>query len=257
ELMVAHGLELPDRLVRALCARTEGWGAGLRLAALSLQGRDDAERFVSRFAGDDRAVGDYLLPEVLDRQDPELRAFLLRPAIVDRVCGDLADALRGEGSGADTLAALERTNGFVLGIDQHRVWFRYHRLFAKLLRTRARSELQCELRGLHARAARWYADHGAESHALRHAVEAEDWDLAVEVVTQHWLELFVRGQGGAIRALVNQLPPERLQEDAELAAALACTALDARELDMAEVHLAHAELRAEQLPAARRRRYLE
>jgi LuxR family maltose regulon positive regulatory protein len=257
ELMVAHGLELPDRLVRALCARTEGWGAGLRLAALSLQGRDDAERFVSRFAGDDRAVGDYLLAEVLDRQSPELRDFLLRTSIVDRVCGDLADALTGEGSGADTLAELERTNGFVLGIDQHRVWFRYHRWFAKLLRTRARSELGCELKELHGRAAHWYADHGAESHALRHAVEAEDWDLAVEVVTQHWLELFVRGQGGAIRALVDQLPPERLREDAELAAALACSALDAREPDTAEIHLAHAELRAEQLPAARRRRYLE
>src|SRR5262245_4570339 len=257
ELMVAHGLDLPGHLVRALCARTEGWGAGLRLAALSLQGRDDPERFVSRFAGDDRAVGDYLLAEVLDRQSPELRAFLLRTSIVDRVCGDLADALTGEGSGADTLAELDRTNGFVLGIDQHRVWFRYRRLFAKLLRTRARSELPCELRGLHARAARWYADHGAESHALRHAVEAEDWDLAVEVVTQHWLELFVRGQGGAIRALVDQLPPERLREDAELAAARACSALDAREPDTAEIHLAHAELKAEKLPAARRRRYLE
>ncbi len=257
ELMVAHGLELPERLVRALCARTEGWGAGLRLAALSLQGRDDPERFVSRFAGDDRAVGDYLLAEVLDRQPPALRAFLLRTSIVDRVCGDLADALTGDGSGADTLMELERTNGFVLGIDQHRQWFRYHRLFAKLLRTRARSELPGERLELHARAARWYADHGAESHALRHAVEAADWDLAVEVVTQHWLELFVRGQGGAIRALVDTLPPERLQEDAELAAALACSALDAREPDTAEVHLAHAELRAESLPASRRRRYLE
>jgi LuxR family maltose regulon positive regulatory protein len=257
ELMAAHGLDLPGHLVRALCARTEGWGAGLRLAALGLQGRDDPERFVARFAGDDRAVGDYLLAEVLDRQSPEMRAFLLRTSIVDRVCGALADALTGEGSGADTLAALERTNGFVLGIDQHRVWFRYHRLFAKLLRTRARSELPGELRELHGRAAHWYADHGAESHALRHAVEAEDWDLAVAVVTQHWLELFVRGQGGAVRALVDQLPPERVQEDAELAAALACSALDAREPDMAEVHLAHAELQAEKLPAARRRRYLE
>src|SRR3954447_10039038 len=257
ELMLAHGLELPDRLVRALCARTEGWGAGLRLAALSLQGRDDPEHFVSRFAGDDRAVGDYLLAEVLDRQPPELREFLLRTSIVNRVCGDLADALTGESSGADMLAGLERTNGFVLGIDQHRVWFRYHRLFAKLLRTRARSELPGELRELHARAAHWYAGHGAESHALRHAVQAADWDLAVELVTQHWLELFVRGQGGAIRALVDQLPHERVQEDAELAAALACSALDARAPDTAEIHLAHAELGAERLPAARRRRYLE
>ena len=124
---------------RALCARTEGWGAGLRLAALSLQGRDDPERFVAEFAGDDRVVGDYLLAEVLDRQPPRLRAFLLRTSIVERICGDLADALTGQGSSSDTLADLERTNGFVLGVDSRREWFRYHRLFAKLLRTRARA----------------------------------------------------------------------------------------------------------------------
>jgi LuxR family transcriptional regulator, maltose regulon positive regulatory protein len=257
ELLAAHGLSVPDRLVCALTARTEGWGAGLRLAALSLQGRDDPERFVSQFAGDDRAVGDYLLAEVLDRQPPRLRAFLLRTSIVDRVCGDLADALTGDGSGADTLTTLERTNGFVLSVDQHGTWFRYHRLFARLLRTRAERELARELPALHGRAARWYAEHGAESHALRHAVAAADWDLAVEVVAEHWLELFVRGQGAAIRSLVDALPPERLREDAELAAALACTALEIGDGDAAELHLAHAELAATGLPEARRRRYLE
>jgi LuxR family maltose regulon positive regulatory protein len=257
ELLEAHGLALPERLVRALTARTEGWGAGLRLAALSLQGRQDPERFVSQFAGDDRAVGDYLLAEVLDRQSPELRSFLLRTSIVDRVCGDLANALDGGCAGADTLMALERTNGFVIGIDQHREWFRYHRLFARLLRTRAARELADELPELHARAARWYAERGADSHALRHAVEAGEWDLAVEIVAEHWLELFVRGQGGAIRSLVGALPPERLRDDAELAAALACTALDIGDVDGAEIHLAHAELRAARVPDARRRRYLE
>lgn len=257
QLLRAHGLALPERLVRALTARTEGWGAGLRLAALGLQGRDDPERFVSQFAGDDRAVGDYLLAEVLDRQPLPLRAFLLRTSIVDRVCGDLADALTGEGSGADTLKTLEHTNGFVIGIDQHREWFRYHRLFAKLLRTRAERELAEELSELHDRAACWYAERGAKSHALRHAVAAANWDLAVELVTEHWLELFVHGQGGAIRSLVDTLPPERLREDAELAAALACTALEVGDADAAEMHLAHAELGAERVPAARRRRYLE
>ncbi len=257
ELLAAHGLDLPERVVRALCARTEGWSAGLRLAALSLQGRTDVERFVADFAGDDRAIADYLLAEVLDQQSPRVRGFLLRTSIVDRVSGELADALTGEDDGADTLATLERANGFVLGIDQRRQWYRYHRLFAKLLRTRARRELGAELPQLHRRAASWYAARGFESLALRHAVEAEDWDLAVEVVAKHWIELFVHGQGGAIRALVDSLPAERLREDAELAAALACTALDVGDVDAAEVHLAHAELAAGRVPPVRRRAYLE
>ena len=133
--------------MRALHVRTEGWSAGLRLAALSLQGREDPEAFVAEFAGDDRVVGDYLLAEVLDRQPARLRAFLLRTSLVERICGSLADALTGEGHGADTLATLERTNGFVLGVDGHREWFRYHRLFARLLRTRAEREIADELPG--------------------------------------------------------------------------------------------------------------
>ena len=125
------------------------------------------------FAGDDRVVGDYLLAEVLDRQPPRLRAFLLRTSLVDRISGDLADALTDERSGADTLADLERTNGFVIGVDSRREWYRYHRLFAKLLRTRAAARARrASSPALHARAARWYAGaaHGLE--ALEHAVAA-------------------------------------------------------------------------------------
>ena len=160
ELLAVHGLELSEDLVRALHARTEGWGAGLRLAALSLQGHDDPEAFVAEFAGDDRVVGDYLLAEVLDRQPARLRGFLLRTSLVERVCGGLADAMTGDSHGADTLATLERTNGFVLGIDAHGEWFRYHRLFARLVRVRAEREIAGELPQLHSRAARWYADAG-------------------------------------------------------------------------------------------------
>lgn len=254
ELLEAHGLRLDPTLITALHTRTEGWGAGLRLAALSLQGREDPEAFVAEFAGDDRVVGDYLLAEVLDRQPPRLRAFLLRTSIVDRICGSLADALTNVGHGADTLATLERTNGFVLGIDGHREWFRYHRLFAKLLHTRAQRELQKELPQLHARAARWYAQRGACVEALEHAVQAGDHDLAVEVVAEHWFDLYVRGDAAAVRRLLNKLPPERLERDAELAAALACAALEVGESDAAEVHLAHAE--CAQLPEPRRRRCL-
>jgi LuxR family maltose regulon positive regulatory protein len=256
-LLAAHGLDLAPELVTALCTRAEGWGAGLRLAALSLQGRDDPEQFVKEFAGDDRVVGDYLLAEVLDRQSPKLRGFLLRTSIVDRICGDLADALTGQGSSSDILGELERTNGFVLGVDTRREWYRYHRLFAKLLRMRARRELGTELPVLHARAARWYAARRMGSPALRHAVAAEEWQLATELVAEHWFSLFVRGQGDAIRGLVDALPEERLGADAELAAALACSAFEVGDAEAAETHLAHARLAADRLPDERRRRYLE
>src|SRR5262249_6633602 len=153
----------------------EGWGAGLRLAALSLQGRDDPERFIAQFAGDDRVVGDYLLAEVLDRQPQGMRGFLLRTSLVDRVCGELADALTGDSTGADTLAQLERTSGFVLGVDAHGEWFRSHRLFAKLLRTRAEREMNGEIAELHRRAARWYRPRRAAVRALHHAIKGRDW----------------------------------------------------------------------------------
>src|SRR4051812_10042726 len=256
-LLRAHGLELDDELVRALHARTEGWAAGLRLAALSLQGHHDPAGFVADFAGDDRVVGDYLLAEVLQRQPPRRRAFLLRTSLVERVCGDLADALTGEGHGADTLAELERTNGFVLAVDGTREWFRYHRLFGRLLRTRAERELAGELPELHGRAARWYAARGAGAEALQHAVAATEWDLALQVVADHWFDLYVRGDGPAIRALADELPPERLAADAEVSAALACAALEVGEMAAAERHCAHAREAAPRLPERLRGRYLE
>jgi LuxR family maltose regulon positive regulatory protein len=257
ELFSAQSVAIAPELVRTLRARTEGWAAGLRLAALSLRDREDPERFVAEFAGDDRTVGDYLVAEVLDRQSPRLRRFLLQTALVDRICGDLADALTESGSGADMLAALEASNGFVIGLDSRREWYRYHRLFARLLRTRAARELGCDLPALHGRAARWYADHGAQEQALQHAVQAADWELAAELAARHWFDLFVRGQGAALRDLVDALPAEHLERDAELAAALACSALEVGDSDGAAQHLEHAERAATRLPAARRRAYLE
>ena len=216
---------------RALCARTEGWGAGLRLAALSLQGRDDPERFVAEFAGDDRVVGDYLLAEVLDRQPPRLRAFLLRTSIVDRVCGELADALTGQGSSSGhRWPTLERTNGFVLGVDSRREWYRYHRLFAKLLRTRARRELGARAaaaarpRGALVRRARDGLGGAASTPSPR-----SEWDLAVELVAEHWFD--------ALRPRPGRRDPRARRRAAgrpaarptpSSAAALACAALRGR-----------------------------
>jgi LuxR family maltose regulon positive regulatory protein len=159
-LFDAHGVALEPTLVGALWARTEGWAAGLRLAALGLQGCDEPERFVAEFAHDNRAVGAYLLAEVLQRLPTERRLFLLRTSIAERLCGELADAITGARDGAAVLEELERGNGFVLGLDTCGCWYRYHSLFARILRTRLSRELGGEVRDVHARAARWYAQEG-------------------------------------------------------------------------------------------------
>ncbi|HET6550278.1 MAG TPA: hypothetical protein VFG79_17580, partial [Solirubrobacter sp.] len=235
QLFAAHDLALPEALVRTLHRRTEGWAAGLRLAALSLQRHEDPERFAAEFGGDDRGVAGYLLAEVLDHEPPRVRAFLLRTSIAERVCGELADALTGDGRGAETLAALERTNGFVRAAGDG--WFRYHPLFATLLRARAPRELPGELPRLHALAARWYAQRGAAVEALRHAAASGDWDVAVAAVAGRWVELHARGEAATVRELLDALPPQR----AALAAGLACAALDAGDADAAATHLAQAE----------------
>ena len=251
EVLAAHDVTLSDEQVAALHARTEGWGAGLRLAALSLQDHEDPDRFLAEFAGDDRVVGDYLLAEVLLRQPPKRRNFLLRTSLVDRVCGSLADALTGEGHGADTLAELERTNGFVIGVDGRREWFRYHRLFGRLLRTRAERELAASFRAARARrplVRRARRRHGGAAPRRRGGGVGS-------------------GARGRRRALVRalrarrgrrdpragrRLPAERVEADAEVSAALACAALDVGDTAAAERHCAHAEAAAERLPAARR-----
>ena len=240
ELLLAHGLELGAELVETLCRRTEGWAAGLRLAALSLQRQPDPERFVAEFAGDDRVVADYLLAEVLHGERPRRRRFLLQTAIADRLCGDLADAITGEQDGSATLEALERDNGFVVALDSQRRWYRMHRLFGELLRVHARRELGDELGELHRRAALWYAAAGEPADALRHAAAGADWDLTADLVATHWLELSARSGAKSLRAILAQVPPERRDADPRIAAVLACLELEAGEAEDAERHLAQA-----------------
>jgi LuxR family maltose regulon positive regulatory protein len=256
ELIAAHGLELAPDLMRALRARTEGWAAGLRLAALSLQRSRDPEGFVREFAGDDRVIADYLLAEVLDRHSPEQRRFLLQTSIADRICGDLARAVTGRDGSADLLAGLERTTGFVIALDSRREWYRYHRLFANLLQCRARRELSEELPQLHGRAAHWFAARGFHAHSLRHAVAASDWELAVSLILNHWLELLMRGHGGLVRRLAEQLPEDVRSADSELAAVLACAALETGEADAATAHMRSASASEPRLPEGRQARYL-
>ena len=160
ELFAAAGVELPGPAVALLHERTEGWAAGLRLAALSMAGHPDPERFAAEFSGTERTVAEYLLAEVLDRQSEEVRRLLLRTSVLERVNGELADLLTGASGGERVLQDLEEANAFVVSLDAARSWFRYHQLFAGLLALELRRTAPGEVAGLHRAASAWFAGTG-------------------------------------------------------------------------------------------------
>jgi LuxR family maltose regulon positive regulatory protein len=172
------GLDLSADEVAALEARTEGWIAGLQLAALSMQGREDVAGFIRAFAGDDRYIVDYLVEEVLQRQPDDLKTFLLQTSILDRLSGPLGDAVTGRQDSKRVLDALERGNLFIVPLDDKRHWFRYHQLFADVLRAHANEESPDELPVLHQRASEWYERNGLQPDAVRHAFAAQDFPRA-------------------------------------------------------------------------------
>jgi LuxR family transcriptional regulator, maltose regulon positive regulatory protein len=176
------GLGLSAADVTALDGRTEGWIAALQLAALSMQGRDDASAFIAGFAGDDRYIVDYLAEEVLARQRPEVRDFLLETAVLERLTGPLCDAVTGRGGGKATLVALERANLFLIPLDDRREWYRYHHLFADVLRAHLLDERGDDVAELHRRASGWFAANGDASQAIGHALAGGDFDRAAELM---------------------------------------------------------------------------
>jgi LuxR family transcriptional regulator, maltose regulon positive regulatory protein len=200
-----------------LQARTEGWAAGLRLAAMSLQDQPDPHRFVAELAGDDKSIADYLVGEVLERQPQELRDFLLQTCVVEELNGDLADALTGGSDGEWTLARLERANAFVTALGSRRGTYRYHNLFATLLRCELRWKAPDQLVELHRRAARWYASRGRAATAIQQALRTDDWRDAAEFMAEQGLSLILRGDGATLHDLIGQLPADVAQADPELA----------------------------------------
>ncbi len=181
-----HALALDEATVARLHERTEGWVTGLFLAALSLRGRDDAPAFVEDFAGDDRHIADYLCAEVLEQQQPAMRDFLLRTAILDRFCPRLCEAVTGAGGGARLLSELERSNLLLVPLDTRREWYRYHHLFGELLRNELAIHEPGASPALHRRAAVWLLAEGFVSEAVQHRIEAGDRAEAGELIAQHW-----------------------------------------------------------------------
>lgn len=204
--VVGLGLEPAD--VAALEGRTEGWIAALQLAALSLEGRDDPAGFIAGFAGDDRYVVDYLVEEVLARQPDATRTFLLETSILDRLSGPLCDAVTGRNDSAAALETLDRSNMFLVHLDDSRHWYRYHHLFAEVLRTHLVVERPRETNDLHRRASEWYAATGEPEPAVRHALMAGDVEHAADLVELAIPDLRRDRQEGTIRRWLDDIPPD-------------------------------------------------
>ncbi|MEJ2011295.1 MAG: hypothetical protein P8X64_03600 [Anaerolineales bacterium] len=187
------GLEVtPDQAAR-LTRRTEGWVTGLQLAALSMRTALDQEAFIASFTGSNRFVLDYLFEEVFNIQPKEIRSFLLQTAVLERVCAGLADAVTGgEGSQA-LLEELEHANFFIVPLDQSRQWYRYHRLFADLLRHRL-GQSSLDVKKLHELAGRWYAQHGYLEEAIEHALQGEHWEPACRWIAEVGDKCLRRGE---------------------------------------------------------------
>jgi LuxR family maltose regulon positive regulatory protein len=254
ELMEATGVALAGGYVDRLHERTEGWAAGLRLAALSLARHDAPDRFVAEFSGSERTVADYLLGEVLATQPPELRTLLLRTCILERVNGPLADLLTGRSDGTRLLHELEEGGALVTAVDVARSWFRYHHLLADLLRLELRREAPEEVARLHLLAAGWYAEHGHAIEAIRHAELGEDWELAAELLGRHWVHLVLNGEEATLGALLADLPAGLVEADAEVAAIAAADRLAQSRWAEADGLLEAAPRAMAAVPAARRRR---
>jgi len=215
------GTQLSEQDVLRLLARTEGWAAGLQLAALQLRDRADPSAFIERFTGADWHIVNYLGEEVLTSQTPLVRDFLLVTSVLNRMCAPLCDALTGRADAAELISEIHRANLFLIPLDDERRWFRYHHLFGGLLRHELARTAPERPAVLHRRAAQWYADHGDAAEAIGHAFASGDDSLSRRLVAAHWRQPFNAGQLETVRMWLDALPAELVAADASLSAARA------------------------------------
>ncbi len=202
------GLRLSASNIAALEDRTEGWIAGLQLAALSMQGHQDVSGFIQAFAGDHRYIVDYLVEEVLQRQPEPIRSFLLQTAILDRLNGPLCDVVTGQPGGKARLETLQRGNFFLIPLDDKRHWYRYHHLFADVLRMHLMAEQPDQVPTLHRRASEWYEQNGSPADAIRHALAAEDFERAADLMELAIPEMRRSRQESTMLGWLQALPEE-------------------------------------------------
>ena len=235
------GLALTAADVAALEGRTEGWIAALQLAALSMQGREDTAAFIGGFAGDDRYIVDFLAEEVLQRQPGHVQQFLLQTCILDRLSGPLCDAVTGQEGGKAMLAALERGNLFLVPLDDRRRWYRYHQLFADVLHARLRDERPDEVPDLHRRASKWCEQNGEPAEAIRHALAAQDFGRAADLVELAIPAMLRSRQEAAVLGWVELLPDEVVRVRPVLSVGFAGALLAGGEFEGVEARLRDAE----------------
>jgi LuxR family maltose regulon positive regulatory protein len=235
------GLNLRGADIAALEARTEGWVAGLQLAALSMQGRSDTAGFIQAFTGSHRFVLDYLAGEVLERQPERVRNFLLHTAILDRLSGSLCDAVTAQTGGRGMLETLEHGNLFVIPLDDQRQWYRYHHLFADVLIAHLKEAQPEQVSGLHQRASAWYEQNGHPSDAIRHALAAGDFERAAGLIELAWSVMDLSYQSSTWLGWVKALPDILIRARPVLSVGYAWALLDSGELEASEARLLDAE----------------
>ena len=239
----AMGLALSASDTATLEGRTEGWIAGLKLAALSMQGREDVRGFVDAFSGQHRHIADYLVEEVLRSEPEHIRRFLLGTAILDRMNGSLADAVTGgrEGESQLILEELDRRNLFVVALDDRREWFRYHHLFADVLQKLSVLNDASAARSFHSRASSWYDAHGMSGAAVRHALAAENFERAAELLECNFPEKDRSYESASWLARVKSLPDALVRNRPVLSMGYAWALLNSGELDAGEARLTDVE----------------
>ncbi|MFC1879126.1 LuxR C-terminal-related transcriptional regulator [Chloroflexota bacterium] len=234
-------LDLSAEDISALETRTEGWIVGLQLAAISLQGRDDATNFIESFTGSHRLVLDYLMEEVLEHQSENVQAFLLKTAVLDRLTGSLCDALTGQDNGQETLEMLARANMFIIPLDGERQWYRYHHLFTDLLLQRLNQTQSAQLASLHRKASKWYELNGFNDEAIEYALQGDDFERAAGLIELAWPAMDESFQSDKWLGWVKSLSDEMVRARPVLSVGYAWALLNGGQMEAADTRLKDAE----------------